>query len=383
MPKVLVVAQIIRPGGGPGGYALNMESGLKGLSPHELGGFDFEFAGQRGGRTPQNEAGAKFQRMTALRNITEITGLRGPLLIARFYLSKKYRGLKKAIIRSDIIIFHGPFFLDLLRYANSIGKTTIYMPHSPKIYADEYKDIVESNGVSLPERSYKIRYRYEDSCLRECHHAIFPSPNAAQVYFEKFEMPDKRKIRYIASGVDIDTATDAQDIGRKASSSPMVLYAGRYVEHKGFDDFCAAAEMLTLEGVAARFVCAGAGSLRANGYVNDFGWRSDIHHLVQQCQIVAIPNKVAYYDLFPLECAAIGKPLVMSSVGGNLDQAAELPDTIVYDVAGPTGLAMAIKNGLQEFKKNPQWGEENAVKHASTFTSKAMAMRWVSTLKSI
>nr|WP_314262444.1 glycosyltransferase [uncultured Devosia sp.] len=382
MRKVLVLAQVIRPGGGPGGYVCNLERGIQNLPEFETADLHFRFEGARDGRSSPNHSGQRFKHLTTIRNALEVTGLRSVLLKARFHFSQAFKFLREAVDASDVVVIHGPFFLDILRYANKKKKLTIYMPHSPVIYADEYRDTLLNNGLKLPRASYNIRYKYERDCITEASFVVFPSPGASKEYVDKFSLKDTGKVHYLASGVTVDfqPSPDATD---PDLDIPTVLYAGRYVDHKGFADFCQAAETAASRRLQAKFVSAGAGPLKASKNVHDLGWRSDIHALVQGAQLVAIPNRVAYYDLLPLECAALGKPMVMSAVGGSIDQAALLPDTVAYSPEGEDALLVAVETALRRLAADPDWGKENASRYKLTFTSEEMARRWVSLVRAI
>lgn len=378
MTTILTVAPVIRPGGGPGGYAYNLQSGLDKLSPEEKHPFVFEFQGRRDGRTALAEQGGNYKLKAYLKMAIELGGLKPLASALRSWTSGDEKALRRAIMASDIVVFHGPFFLQQMQYAARNGKRVIYMPHSPSIHADEYAMTFALNGMVMPEMYRRWKAEQERQCIAIANHVIFPSRNAAQNYFDAFAELNDKSLFYIASGVDIDVVPQ-----KPRQPGPVrFLFAGRYVTHKGYDLFCAAADRLAATAPDMAFITAGTGPLKSQSdSITDLGWRSDIFALLGEVDVVVIPNRIAYYDLFPLECAAIGKPLVMTAVGGSIDQLAALPDVVACPKPEPDALVQAIEQAYTKFRADPEWGKQNAAIAEAQFTSPVMARSWVALFK--
>lgn len=378
MTKILTVAPVIRPGGGPGGYAYNLQSGLDKLSSEEKHPFVFEFQGRRDGRTALAEQGGNYKFKAYIKMAIELGGLKPLASVVRGWSSGDEKALRRAIGTSNIVVFHGPFFLQQMQYAARKGKCVMYMPHSPSIHADEYAMMFALNGMVMPEAYRRWKAEQERQCIAIASHVIFPSFNAAQNYFHAFAELKAKSIFYIASGVDTDVVTP-----KPREPGPVrFLFAGRYVTHKGYDLFCAAADCLGANAPDMAFVTAGSGPLKSESdAITDLGWRSDIFALLGEVDVVVIPNRIAYYDLFPLECAAMGKPMVMTAVGGSIDQLAALPDVVACPQPEPDALVRAIVQAYTKFRADPDWGKQNAAIADAQFTSRVMARSWVARFK--
>jgi glycosyltransferase involved in cell wall biosynthesis len=294
------------------------------------------------------------------------------------FLSKKIRDSKKKINGSDLVVFQGFQETHLARYARKIHRRLAYMPHSPSVIADEYKMLCELNSHKFDEKHYQTLLGGEAALIGLSDFVVFPSRGAGTSYIEKFPKAlSGKNIVYIKSGVKVDCGDVGRDSARENKGPIRILFAGRYVSHKGYDLFCDAAELIgeNIDGI--EFVTLGDGPMKKScRYVTDLGWRNDVFNVLETADIVVIPNRIAYYDLLPLECAAFGKPLVMTKVGGNVDQMHDLPDSLSCDSATPEQLAESIKAAITKLKLDPTWGSKNRLAFESTFTVKKFAERW-------
>jgi glycosyltransferase involved in cell wall biosynthesis len=294
------------------------------------------------------------------------------------FLSKKIKEGKRKIKGSDLVVFQGFQEIYLTKYARKIGKRIAYMPHSPSIMADEYKMLCALNFTKFSENEYQNFCRIESDFIKLSDFVVFPSKGASTEYFKKFSNKlFGKKIYYIQSG--IKSFGRPSDIKKNISNrdSLRIIFAGRYVHHKGYDLFCSAAELVVPHRYGVEFLTLGDGPMKKSyQYITNLGWRDDVFKVLDTADIVVVPNRIAYYDLLPLECAALGKPLVMTSVGGNVDQMHELPDTLSCDSLTPEALAESINAAIEKLKLDPAWGEGNLLAFNSTFTVKKFAERW-------
>jgi glycosyltransferase involved in cell wall biosynthesis len=116
-------------------------------------------------------------------------------------------------------------------------------------------------------------------------------------------------------------------------------------------------------------------------HVTNMGWRSDVLHFLRDVDIVVVPNRIAYYDLLPLECAALGKPLVMTAVGGSKDQLDDLPDAVACQDIRAEDLALSIQVAIERLRKDRSWGRRNQEAYKKHFTLAEFARRWDSAIE--
>ena len=81
--------------------------------------------------------------------------------------------------------------------------------------------------------------------------------------------------------------------------------------------------------------------------------------------------------MLPIECAAYGIPLIFSDNGGNIDQAEEFSDSLVFKTNSSISLAESIKEAANKIKIKPTWGKTNKTKYLNEFTEIKFAQRWI------
>jgi glycosyltransferase involved in cell wall biosynthesis len=374
MPKriLVITTPSIQRGGGPAGYVYNLMLGVALLeqSGNLQNNFIF-WGGQSLSRNKMTGVISNKKKFSFFRiGVTLLTkaGLK-PLLSRRIRMAMNH--LKMA----DIAVFQGYQEPYLLKYARKQGVQTVYMPHSPCPYAEEYKENCRLNGVPCDLRSYARYLDDERYLMRNADVLAFPVIESTYGYRDVFsEELNRKQLSYIKSGVSVQITNKPV---MRTEGPPRLYFAGRYVAHRGYDVFCATAALLREQGIDAEFFTLGDGPMKQPlSDVTDLGWRDDVHVALQDADIVVVPNRVAYYDLFPLECAALGKPLVMTAVGGNADQLRHLPDSITCSEPTIPHLTAALKAALERFQREPKWGAANREVFERLFTVKAFAKRW-------
>ncbi|WP_298745161.1 glycosyltransferase family 4 protein [uncultured Microbacterium sp.] len=375
--RVLVVCDLIAPGGGPAGYTWNLRQALICLAPPDL---DVRFAGivtERRNRATGEDPAVRQPRHWNPR--ATLGRLRHRVGVA---LKGGARGtLRGEIAAADLVILQGYQDARRARFARSEDVTLWYMPHSPTIAADEFSAMHPRVTGIRRTLIHRRMVRAERALFRAADAVVFPSPRAATAYIEAFgdvlaEMP----VHYILSGVPEPHETSkAQQGAAAAETNPGILFVGRYVADKGYDRFLAAAETLHAENPSLRFSTLGAGpERRPSSAVNDLGWRDDPVPVIAAAQMLVVPNRVAYFDLLPLEAAALGKALVFTAVGGGIDQHGLLPDSVL---CAPDDVAGGIRDALARYEDDPLWGAANVPAFERTLTATAMAERWISTIR--
>jgi len=371
---VLVITPSVRPGGGPAGYVYNHMVGYEELRRAGKNKNEFVFFGKTGcsDRSP-GKISDSF--VSNIKKTIVALGLKHTVMDLIALFSRKKRQMKSEIKKADIVIFQGPYNTNLARYAKQ-RSIIIYMPHSPTIAADEYRDLIRDSGKEIGPRYYENLKKEEKDIINIADTVVFPSIGAGKEYERNFSMQLIGKVVYLKSGLHtkVSSSDDKTDIFEKGKVN--ILFAGRYVSHRGYDIFCDAARLLSEAGFNALFYCAGTGPLKIDTpHVQNLGWRNDIFDVIRSADIIAVPNRIAYYDLFPLECAACGKPMVMAGVGGNADQIKDLPDVIPCQ---PTveSLATAIRQAVEVHRTSDSWGEQNRHAYEEIFTAERLAQRW-------
>lgn len=375
--RVLVVCDLIAPGGGPAGYTWNLRQALTALAPPDL---DFRFSGilteQRNRATGERPARRTRRRADP----------RAALGRLRHRVGVALKGgvedpLRDEIAGADLVILQGYQDARRARLARGSGVEVWYMPHSPTIAADEYAAMhPHENGIrSALTRRRMIRVERE--LFRAADAVVFPTASAGTAYVEAFgEILAGTAVHHILSGVPKPRLAPGEPEAVAASDEdPGILFVGRYVADKGYDRFLAAAEALHAENPALRFSTLGAGpARRSSPAVRDLGWRDDPVPVIAAARMLVVPNRVAYFDLLPLEAAALGRGLVFTAVGGGIDQHRLLPDSVL---CAPGDVLGGIRRALSRLEEDPDWGAGNVRAYERTLTADAMAQRWIAQVR--
>jgi glycosyltransferase involved in cell wall biosynthesis len=115
--------------------------------------------------------------------------------------------------------------------------------------------------------------------------------------------------------------------------SPIVLFCGRFLYHKGIAEFVEAARLLKADGISARFVLVGdvdqgnpssvsradVDAWVAQGAVENWGWCSDMPAVMREATLVVLPTYREGTPKVILEAAATGRPAIVTDVPGCRD----------------------------------------------------------------
>lgn len=359
--RVLISSDRIGPGGGPPGYAYNMLRGLERLGSDRLDYIPWP--------EPEN---ARFHSQPGR------THARSHLARALTKFDHHVWGLRRSFIRaawaSQVAVLHGHHPLARLLVARIFCKKLVYMPHSPSTSADEYLMVKGMSRPSLRGIDYYFYRLTEWLAFRISTVFVFPSQHASAAYDQRYPFTAvSHRRRSVESG--------APDLSGAASLSLLpetdevkVLFVGRYVTHKGYDLFVEAAEKLIERGSVARFFSIGTGPLEASSQrVRNLGWSPNPSGTIAAANLLCVPSRISYFDLLPLEAASLGKPIVFTEVGGNIDQLSELPDSLGVL---PSALAQGLADAIETVQREPSWGIANREAYLRHFTLEAMADRW-------
>ncbi|MBX0301330.1 glycosyltransferase family 4 protein [Cryobacterium sp. 1639] len=395
--RTLVICPTICPGGGPPGYTYNLRAGLAELvDDPELGataggvrflGIELGTRNRATGAAPADLREAPNRPASA--RLAAGTRAAARRLSPRAAWRRARKTLKRwrTIAGADIVVFQGYQPAAEARWARRAGKTVIYMPHSPSIFADEVRMMRALTGSDQPvgDSEHRALQNKERALFAAADVVVFPTAHAVEPYKDAFgEVLASRRVAYVLSGVEPPAIADTTGAGPDAlfsEATTNVLFVGRYVPHKGYDLFLDAAERLTGEGVDAAFWTLGDGPLkRPSRSVTDLGWRDAPHAVIAQADIIVVANRTAYFDLLPLEAAALGRGLVLTRVGGNIDQLELLPDSVGSE---PDALAEAVRAAIALRRASAAWGQQNAEAFHREFTHVHMARRWASLIADV
>jgi glycosyltransferase involved in cell wall biosynthesis len=361
--KAVFYAPIIRPGGGPGGYLYNLYSSSHCKATKN----SFIFHGKIYNDRKYND-----YRYWPL-SLKAQMYLSARMIYVPFFFD--YRTLLEYATKADVIVLHGAIHPTLLLNIRERCETVVFMPHSPSTWADEFIMDYAERRLKISKKRYEM-YRWAELInIAYADHIVFPSINAAESY--RIAYPDQLKlgkVQYIESGVTLASRLP-EDGSRKPAKRMKIAFVGRYNKHKGFDLFQKATKNLQARS-DVEVVCAGGGPLKVSPHIKNLGWVNDINALLSDVDIVVVPNRVAYFDLWPLEAASAGKPIVFTPAGGNIDQQEALPDSILADDITTEALEFAILEAIEKLKQDPNWGANNRHVYLTRFTAEAMLNRW-------
>jgi glycosyltransferase involved in cell wall biosynthesis len=370
MLRVLFLASAMRPGGGPAGYLYNLRDALS----CESYSHSITFTG-----TVTHDRVPAVTQASPTRGARVKSFMRGPVQHAQILVDRSRSELRRSIDNVDLVIIHGYQGPGLIRYLRRSGKRIGYMPHSPVPMAVEAAAL-QGREPWCMSHDHLSMLRLERELLWTADLVVAPSSNALAGYEPFFPgVTQLPHLRFVMSGLDVPGP--GIDTEEYSNSSPLVLFGGRYTAHKGYDLFCEAARSVLSADAGVRLQSMGTGPLADAKYahVEDLGWRPDVHGVLAKADIVCLPNRVAYFDLFAIESAAMGKALVVSDIGGGRDMLRLFPDAVPCD---PTkeSLTEAILLAVQRWRGGRTYGKQNMVAYAAHCSAASMAAGWLGLL---
>jgi glycosyltransferase involved in cell wall biosynthesis len=152
------------------------------------------------------------------------------------------------------------------------------------------------------------------------------------------------------------------------SDAPLIGAVSRLAWKKGIRHLIAAMPHILESAPAARLVIAGDGPLRAeleaeatalgvDNRVLFLGSRPDIIELMAAFDVFVLPSVVEGMSNALLEAMAVGRPVVVTDVGGNAEVAVDGETGLVVPPADPHQLAAAIGKLLEAPELAAEMGE--------------------------
>lgn len=320
--KILHVNSNIRPGGGPAGYLYNLKKTI----------------------TKDSNFNVFSPEQSQERDNTVYNKRKIPVFLLRHLLCIKYifnlLGLFKIkneneILNYKYILSHtAPITSRILK----INKASIIgiMPHGPLSYSIESLDDLEDKYGKFLFRSFyqKILNKLENNIFKKVDFISVATKDGIDGYNNI--TIDFDKLFEVTTGLPGLETTQTKESARKSLGLPadkfIVGYFGRYNHHKGYDYLCSEIDNNNDKNIL--FISAGVGPLSSTAVDNyiDFGWRKDIDILITSCDFIVVPNRFTYFDLLPLECLSLSRPVILSNVGGNKTLAKIMGDVRIFNL---------------------------------------------------
>ena len=187
---------------------------------------------------------------------------------------------------------------------------------------------------------------------------IVQNPDDARLVARLTRLPPDRLVTIRGSGVDL-ALCDPKPL---PAGDPVVVFAARLLADKGLREFIAAARLLKLQGVAARFVVAGdvdpgnpatvaadeVERWRREGVAEFVGFRADIPALFAAAHIVVLPSYREGLPKVLIEAAACARAVVTTDVPGCRDAIEPGRTALLVPVMTVEPLAAAIKRLIED-----------------------------------
>lgn len=317
--------------GGPAGYLQHLFSGFNPDSAP-----DFICMTDTTDVTSSVKAGGKsvFDKYSFLYEIKSILSIVKKGITVR-------RKLHSIINNYDIIHIHDSESVLYVKFFAAYKGKIVLTSHRPEPLADEVINSIKvhHNGKYRALRcilNYIEKYSYN-----KAHAFIFPSKNAAEIYtkFPGFIKNSSGKpIEYLITGL----CYRQPEISKKEYFSKykidldidkqIVSYIGRHNYIKGYDRVISSFE--TIKKNDASVIVAGAmGNMKypIDADWIELGYINDAMNLMSISDIILIPNRNTYFDLVIIEALSLGKIVISSNTGGNLDIAKECSGLVLFE----------------------------------------------------
>lgn len=323
MKKKVVIfrsGSILENSGGPSGYLYILREGLKKVES------DIDVISYSKAEKDLKHGRERNESTTFLKLfIQEIYSC----IFLLFYHKRHKYSLYKLLKDFDIIHVHSvenAYSLSKLRWLK--GKI-ILTPHRPEAsYAETINQLKKrwSTEYSFPLLK-KVYVYIERHAYKATSGFIFPSKGAMNIYkdFPGFVEGSKGKnIKYVYTGVIDKSKLYRKGLYRKKfdlnSSNKVIAYIGRHSSIKGYDFLISNADFFEKNKI--HLICAGDYNekmIPISKYWHECGFISDTYNLLGDADVVVIPNRNTYFDLVIIEALSMGKIVLSTNTGGNID----------------------------------------------------------------
>lgn len=383
MPKRRVVHIVpgMNPGGGPGGYAFQLSNAFRRFPSdrYEISFYEVQFqpahydSGIRqsiGWRLASSIARHPYWQKPGLKTLKSISSELVSKIIE--HPDKQKSGLEKlameaeqwsrlarepdaSLWENDLIVVHFTLVAGQFLKRRTSNSALAVMSHSPTpVYlemAAAYEPKMSSEELVRDETVARLLQR-ELSIYEQADFIIAPSLSSVDGY--RSTGPEWGKVFSSSKVVTCLSGTSAPVVSREAkdwrrqlgvaNGQLLAVFVGRDHPHKGIDMLMSAVSKLRQQGDHS-FVLACAGLQtrgRAIDAVVELGYIKDIGGLLGAADFVISVDRCTYFNLSCLEALSMGKPLLLTNVGGNKEIKKYVPSTEITECTSE-GIAAGIQ----------------------------------------
>ena len=240
------------------------------------------------------------------------------------------------------------------------------------------------------EKAQMLLYR---RLFRRCDLLVYVCENQRRYWREQGLRPLADQVIY--NGIDTDRYTERRSsaeqlafrdgLGLRADDFVIGLCSGLRPE-KAHGDLLAAVARLRDRGVAAKALLIGDGPERPaieraiarlglQGQVLITGVREDVRPFISACDVMTLVSRTETFSLAALESMSLGKPLVLSNVGGASEQVIQGRQGFLFEPGDIAALAMHLE-ALASQPLRARLGEAAARRVRDLFTVDRMVARY-------
>lgn len=210
--------------------------------------------------------------------------------------------------------------------------------------------------------------------------------------------PDEDEVIY--NGIDIDYYTDRRALeDRRAFRRSIGFRDEDYLigvcsvlrAEKAHGDLLTAISRLRSAGLPAKALLIGDGPQRAaierqvsrlglEGHVLITGLKEDVRPFVGACDVMTLVSRSESFSLAALECMSLGKPMVMSDVGGASELAVHGEHGFLFKPGDIEALAMHLRM-LTSLSLRERFGRAAALRVRERFTAETMSGRFAACIE--
>lgn len=300
--------------------------------------------------------------------------LRSLLYIAKTGMRCR-KSYKDVISQYDVIHVHSSQDLYYLKKYIGYNGTIVFTPHRPESYANELLNSyrITFGKLDSPTALLKKANWIEEFSYKNADHFIFPSSHSRDIYYAFPGFKDNthgKPTHYLITGTPKKQVNmNRQDYRNKIGISNddfMITFIGRHNEVKGYDLLTSLSDKLDEKGIFT--VCAGStkgAKIPHSERWIELGYIENVPDLMNSSDIVVIPNRNTYFDLVILEAFSLGKIVISSATGGNIDIASDTKGLLLFESGNTEELMNAILRVKQMTADERKVLEEDAQQYYS------------------
>ncbi len=333
MKKVAIFrnGEILENTGGPSGYLYILKSGLKRINSN----IQVISFGKKSTHHVKKETVQKTNFISIM--MQELYSCISIL----FYHKKNGKRLYNLLKDFDVIHVHSVENAYSLSKVRKLKADILLTPHRPEPFCQEAINILTNKyHVQYSFPLLKLIYIYvEAKAYKAVSGFIFPSKGAMNIYkrFPGFEKGRKGKaVQYVLTGVADKASLYQKGKYRHRFSlnddDKVLVYVGRHSSIKGYDRLKNNADFFQKNQI--NLICAGEyddQSIPQKKIWHECGYIEDVYNLLGDADVVVVPNRNTYFDLIIIEALSMGKIVLSTNTGGNLDISRLCKGLILFD----------------------------------------------------